>query len=97
MFERVTWSYPDKEAIVAWEGAYADPALPRVTYRQADELANRVANALLARGLQRGDRVVHVLRELGRGLPRRRSAIAKAGLTCVADQPDARARRRSPT
>ena len=25
LFERLIWSYPDKEAIVAWEGAFADP------------------------------------------------------------------------
>ena len=31
------------------------PRFARVTYRQADQLANQVANALLARGLRRGD------------------------------------------
>ena len=86
LLERVTWSLPDKEAIVAWEGAFADPALQRVTYRQADETANRVANALLARGLQRGDCVVMFcdnsveayLTKLG---------VAKAGLTVVPINP----------
>ena len=86
LLERVTWSLPDKEAIVAWEGAFADPALQRVTYRQADEIANRVANALLARGLQRGDCVVMFcdnsveayLTKLG---------VAKAGLTVVPINP----------
>ncbi|MCA1481813.1 AMP-binding protein, partial [Bradyrhizobium sp. NBAIM08] len=58
LLERVTWSLPEKEAIIAWEGAFADPANQRVTYKQADDLANRVANALLARGLRRGDCVV---------------------------------------
>ena len=58
LFERLTWSSPDKEAIVAWDGAFADPAYQRVTYRQADASANQVANALLSRGLQRGDCVV---------------------------------------
>ena len=86
LLERVTWSLPDKEAIIAWEGAFADPALQRVTYRQADETANRVANALLARGLQRGDCVVMFcdnsveayLTKLG---------VAKAGLTVVPINP----------
>ena len=86
LFERVTWSYPDKEAIVAWAGAFADPALQRVTYRQADEIANRVANALLAAGLQRGECVVlfcdnsveAYLTKLG---------VAKAGLTVVPINP----------
>ena len=50
ILERVTWSYPDKEAIAGWEGAYAHPEHQRLTYRQADELANRVANGLLAHG-----------------------------------------------
>jgi acyl-CoA synthetase (AMP-forming)/AMP-acid ligase II len=86
LLERVTWSLPDKEAIVAWDGAFADPALQRVTYRQADEIANRVANALLARGLERGDCVVMFcdnsveayLTKLG---------VAKAGLTVVPINP----------
>src|SRR5438874_13540620 len=58
MFERVRWSTPDKEAIVALPGAFTHPDRERVTYAQADEMANRVANALLARGLRRGDRVL---------------------------------------
>ena len=47
--ERVTWSYPDKEAVIGADGAYADPRFRRVTYQQADRVANQVANALLAR------------------------------------------------
>jgi acyl-CoA synthetase (AMP-forming)/AMP-acid ligase II len=58
LLERVTWSWPDKEAIVAAEGAYGDPRLRRLTYRQADRLANQVAHALLSRGLSRGDIVM---------------------------------------
>jgi acyl-CoA synthetase (AMP-forming)/AMP-acid ligase II len=58
LLERVTWSFPDKEAIVGWEGAFGSPDFARVTYRAADECANRVANALLASGLARGDRVL---------------------------------------
>src|ERR1700761_9508419 len=54
-WERITWSYPDKEAIVGRPGAFAYPENERLTYRQADELANKVANAMLARGLGRGD------------------------------------------
>jgi acyl-CoA synthetase (AMP-forming)/AMP-acid ligase II len=58
VIERVTWSYPDKEAIVGWDGAYGHPEFARLTYRQADELANRFANALLSRGLVQSDRVL---------------------------------------
>lgn len=57
-FERVTWSFPHKEALVAWEGAYADKENKRLTYKRADEKANQFAHALLERGLQRGDRVL---------------------------------------
>jgi acyl-CoA synthetase (AMP-forming)/AMP-acid ligase II len=79
MWERITWSYPDKEAIVAREGACAYPENARLTYRQADELANRVANAMLARGLQRGDRVL-IYCENSVEAYVTKIAIAKAGL-----------------
>ena len=55
LLERVTWSFPDKDAIVGRPGAYTDERFRRLTYRLADELANQVANGLLARGLRRGD------------------------------------------
>jgi acyl-CoA synthetase (AMP-forming)/AMP-acid ligase II len=58
MFERLTWSYPDKVAITGWTGAYADERFRSVSYRQADEIANQVAHALLDHGLQPGARVV---------------------------------------
>jgi acyl-coenzyme A synthetase/AMP-(fatty) acid ligase len=58
LLERMTWSFPDQEALIGREGAYADPALRRLTYRQADKLANQIAHALLARGLDHGDVVM---------------------------------------
>src|SRR5580700_7153449 len=58
LLERMTWSFPDTEALVGREGAYADPAFARLTYRQADQVANQIAHALLARGLDRGDVVM---------------------------------------
>lgn len=61
LVERVTWSTPDKEAVVGWEGAYGDPLYARLTYAALDALANRVANGLLERGLRRGDRAVMVV------------------------------------
>lgn len=42
--------YPDKVALVCDE--------QRLTYRQIDDMANRMANALQAHGVARGDRVV---------------------------------------
>jgi acyl-CoA synthetase (AMP-forming)/AMP-acid ligase II len=58
LIERVTWSRPDKVAIVGRPGAYADEQMRALTYRQADTVANQVANALLASGLERGDVVL---------------------------------------
>lgn len=86
VIERLTWSRPDKEALAAWDGACADPDLARLTYERTDALANQVANALLAAGLRRSDRVLlycensveAVLTMIG---------IAKAGLVCVPVNP----------
>jgi acyl-CoA synthetase (AMP-forming)/AMP-acid ligase II len=58
VLERVTWSRPDQVAITGWPGAFATPDFERLTYRRADEVVNRVAQGLLARGLGRGDRVL---------------------------------------
>jgi acyl-CoA synthetase (AMP-forming)/AMP-acid ligase II len=60
LVERVTWSTPDKDCLIAWGGACSEPRFERLTYRQVDELANQVAHGLLAAGLVRGDRVLMV-------------------------------------
>jgi acyl-CoA synthetase (AMP-forming)/AMP-acid ligase II len=86
VLERVTWSYPDKEAIVGWPGAYADPAHARLTYRQADRLANQVAQGLLARGLAHGDRVLLYCENSVEAYITK-IGIAKAGLVCVPVNP----------
>jgi acyl-CoA synthetase (AMP-forming)/AMP-acid ligase II len=82
LFERLIWSYPDKDAIVAWEGAFVDPALERVSYARADALANQVANTLLARGLAPGDRVLMFCDNSSEAYIAK-IGIAKAGMTCV--------------
>lgn len=86
LLERVTWSWPDKEAIVAVDGAYADPQLSRLSYRQADRLANQVAHALLSRGLQRGDIVMLFCENSAEGLLLKLGAV-KAGLVCAPVNP----------
>lgn len=58
LLERLTWSYPDKEAIVGYAGAYSDETFHRLTYRQADTFANQAAHAFLAQGLGHGDIVM---------------------------------------
>jgi acyl-CoA synthetase (AMP-forming)/AMP-acid ligase II len=86
ILERVTWSYPDKEAIVGWEGAYAHPEHQRLTYRQADELANRIANGLLAHGLGQGARVMLCCENSVEAFLMK-IGIAKAGMVCVPVNP----------
>lgn len=58
IFERISWSTPDKEAIVGCEGAFGTPEFERVTFRQADMYANQIGNSFLSAGLTGGDRVV---------------------------------------
>ncbi len=86
ILERVTWSRPDKVAITGWPGAFGEDRFQRLTYRQANDIVNQFANGLLARGLQRGDRVLLIcensveayLAKLG---------TAKAGLVAVPVNP----------
>jgi acyl-CoA synthetase (AMP-forming)/AMP-acid ligase II len=82
LIERVTWSRPDKVAIVGRPGAYADERFAALTYRQADQVANQVAHALLARGLERGD-VVLLFCENSVEAYLAKIGIAKAGLVAA--------------
>jgi acyl-CoA synthetase (AMP-forming)/AMP-acid ligase II len=86
ILERVTWSRPDQVAITGWPGAFGDPAYERLTYRQADEVANRFANGLLAGGLDRGDRVLLVCENSVEAYLAK-IATAKAGLVAVPVNP----------
>ncbi len=80
--ERLVWSYPDKEAIVGWAGAFGEEEFERLTYRQADQLANRIANGLLAQGMTPGDRVLLFCENSVEAFVSK-IAIAKAGLVAV--------------
>lgn len=86
VLERLVWSYPDKEAIVGWEGAFGEAGFERLTYRQADEAANRLANGMLDKGLSRGERVL-LLCENSVEAYLAKIAIAKAGLVAVPINP----------
>lgn len=79
LLERVTYSTPDKVALIAAEGAYADVAHRRLTYRAADAIANRFANGLLKRGLRRGD-VVMMFCDNSVEAMLAKIGVAKAGL-----------------
>ncbi|HEX4109895.1 MAG TPA: AMP-binding protein [Solirubrobacteraceae bacterium] len=82
ILERVTWSRPDKLAIVGHDGAYASSAFSRLTYREADQLANRAGNAMLARGVPRGGRVMLFCDNSVEAFLAKLGA-AKAGLVCA--------------
>src|SRR3954470_12380615 len=82
VLERVTWSRPDRVAITGWPGAFATPEFERLTYRQADDVVNRIAQGLLAAGLQRGDRVL-LLCENSVEAYLTKLGVAKAGLVNV--------------
>src|SRR4051794_33165860 len=82
VLERVTWSRPDRVAITGWAGAFATPEFERLTYREANEVVNRVAQGLLARGLTRGDRVL-LLCENSVEAYLTKLGVAKAGLVNV--------------
>jgi acyl-CoA synthetase (AMP-forming)/AMP-acid ligase II len=82
LLERLTYSYPDKEALVGWQGAFAHPSNARLTYRQANEKANQFANALLQRGFSRGARVLLYCDNSVEAFLAK-IAIAKAGMVAV--------------
>ena len=82
ILERLTGGEPDKIALSAMPDAVVDPRYAAVSYRQANSLANRMANALLARGLLRGERVA-LLCENSVEAYLTKIAIAKAGLVAL--------------
>jgi acyl-CoA synthetase (AMP-forming)/AMP-acid ligase II len=86
VFERLTWSVPDRVALTAWDGAYADERFRQVTYAQADAAANAFAQGLLAHGLEQGDRVLLVCENTAEAFLAK-IGIAKAGLVAVPVNP----------
>ncbi|MFG1647507.1 AMP-binding protein [Amycolatopsis sp. NPDC049252] len=82
VFERLTWSRPDQVALSAAEGAYGEERFASVTYRQADQVANRLAHALAAAGLVPGDRVLLFCENTVEAFLAK-IGIAKAGMVAV--------------
>jgi acyl-CoA synthetase (AMP-forming)/AMP-acid ligase II len=87
ILERLTWSSPDKTALAGWAGAFATEEFRRLTYREADAAANRVANALHAEGLTPGDRVLLYCENSIEAVVLL-FGIAKAGLVAVPVNPN---------
>ena len=86
LVERLTWSVPDATAIVGWPGAFGDPGFERLSFAGLDALTSQVANALLARGLGRGDRVAMVCENSVEGYAFK-LGVAKAGMVAVPVNP----------
>jgi acyl-CoA synthetase (AMP-forming)/AMP-acid ligase II len=86
ILERMTTSDPDKVALIAHPDAVADPRDATVTYAEADRLANRIANALLATGLERSARVALLCDNTVEAYLTK-IACAKAGLVAVPVNP----------
>lgn len=79
MFESQVDLCPEKEILVAADG--------RFTYRQLDDDANRTAHALMARGLQKGDKVVVLLSRTSRYFTTV-FGVSKAGGVFIPTNPD---------
>ena len=82
IIERMTWNEPDKVALIATPDATVDPAYARVTYRQANQIVNRVANALLSRNLPPATRIA-MLCENSNEAWLTKIGIAKAGMVAA--------------
>ena len=82
VIERITWSLPDKECLIATPEATVNPLHARVTYAQANSLINRVANGLLAMDIAPAARVA-MLVENSVEAWLTKIAIAKAGMVAA--------------
>ncbi|WFG47051.1 AMP-binding protein [Pseudonocardia alni] len=86
VFERLTWSYPEKTAITGRPGAYGEERFASVTYREADGITSQVAHALAARGLEPGARVL-LFCENSVEAYLAKVGVAKAGMVAVPVNP----------
>jgi acyl-CoA synthetase (AMP-forming)/AMP-acid ligase II len=87
VFERLTWSYPDQVAMIGRPGAFSEERFARLTYREADRLANQVAQGLLARGLEPAARVLLFCENSVEAYVAK-VGIAKAGLVAMPLNPN---------
>lgn len=82
IIERMTWSAPDRIALICTADATVNPAYRRLTYAQANALINRVANALLALDLAPASRIAMFCDNSNEAWLSK-IAIAKAGLVAA--------------
>ena len=82
VIERMTWNEPGKVAFIATPEATVDPAYSRVTYSEANDVINRVANALLALNLPRASRIA-MLCDNSNEAWLAKVGVAKAGLVAA--------------
>ena len=82
VIERMTWNEPGKVAFIATPEATVDPAYARVTYSEANNVINRVANALLALNLPRASRIA-MLCDNSNEAWLAKVGVAKAGLVAA--------------
>ena len=82
VIERMTWNEPGKVAFIATPEATVDPAYARVTYSEANDVVNRVANALLALNLPRASRIA-MLCDNSNEAWLAKVGVAKAGLVAA--------------
>ena len=59
MLARNARMYPDEVALI--ERVPAEGKRREITWRAFDEMANRFANALMKRGVEKGDKVIHLM------------------------------------
>ncbi|GAA4901886.1 acyl-CoA synthetase (AMP-forming)/AMP-acid ligase II [Actinomycetospora succinea] len=81
-FERMRWSRPDAVLITALDDACEHPDHRELTVAAADDLANRFAHAVLARGAEPGDVVALVCENSVEALVAK-VGLAKAGVTAA--------------
>ena len=82
VIERMSWNEPGKVAFIATPEATVDPAYARVTYSEANDVINRVANALLALNLPRASRIA-MLCDNSNEAWLAKVGVAKAGLVAA--------------
>ena len=82
VIERMTWNEPGKVAFISTPEATVDPAYARVTYSEANDVINRVANALLALNLPRASRIA-MLCDNSNEAWLAKVGVAKAGLVAA--------------